>query len=76
MEAMEEQRAPRLGVPGYQMVRAGAAVLVRLDATPTPVSVARLVADVAQVHAELGRRIVYVAVVPRDATAVPAEVRP
>lgn len=68
--------SPTPAAGAYALVRVGHVLLVRLGRAPTPTALAALAAEVAQAHEAVGDRLVYIAVVPRDAQAPGPEIRP
>jgi hypothetical protein len=61
---------------GYLLVHVGTVVMVLLRREPTASSLAVLAAEVAQAHDAVGSPIVYLALIPRNARSISAEIRP
>lgn len=64
------------GGGSYQLAHVGPVLLVKLAAAPTPPMLAALSADIAIAHEETGDELIYVAVIPKNATPPAAEARP
>jgi hypothetical protein len=69
-------RPPAAAVTAYRIALVGRVLLVRLCGAPTPPMLAALSADVAAARDQVGNGLVYVSVIPKEATAPGPDARP